>query len=64
MDAGKGMPVERRGIDQPFDVGVVMTFKNHPALERYQNDPRHLLAIRQVLLPLARRYIVYNSILE
>jgi hypothetical protein len=64
VEAGKGMPAERKGIDQSFDVGVVLTFKDRAALERYQKDPGHLLAIRQVLLPLARRYIVYNSLLE
>lgn len=64
VEAGKGILPERRGIDQSFDVGVVLTFKDRAALERYQKDPGHLLAIRQVLLPLARRYIVYNSLLE
>lgn len=64
VEAGKGMPVERPTIEQQFDVGVIITFKNRAALERYEKNSRHLTAVGQILAPLARRYIVFNSSLD
>jgi hypothetical protein len=64
VEAGTGMPVGRPGIEQPFDVGIVVTFKNRRALESFQSNPRHQLAVRQVLAPLARRFVVYNSLVQ
>jgi len=64
VEAGPGLPVTRPGIEQPFDVGIVILFKNRKALASYQNNPRHQLAVRQVLLPLARRFVVYDSLVE
>lgn len=43
-----------------FDLGVVITFRDRAALQRYQQDPRHIEAMRRYLRPLVRRYEVYN----
>ncbi len=64
VEAGPGLSVERPGIDQSFDVGIVMIFKNRKAMEHFAKDPRHLLAIRTVLKPTAARCIVYNFPIE
>jgi Stress responsive A/B Barrel Domain len=64
VEAGPGLAVGRPGIDQSFDVGVVMIFKNRKAMKRFADDPRHLLAVRTVLKPTAARYIVYNFPIE
>jgi hypothetical protein len=55
-----GRTVPRAGIDQSFDLGVVITFRDRPALQRYEEDPRHIAAMRRYLRPLVRRYVVYN----
>lgn len=64
MEAGKAMPVNRTGIEQPFDVGIVITFKNRDMLQRFENNRRYQLAVEQVLKPLARRFVVYNSLVD
>ncbi len=64
VEAGRGLPVQRSGIDQNFDVSVIITFKNRAALERFQKSARHQLAVREVLRPLARRFVVYNAVVE
>lgn len=64
VEAGRGMPAQRAGIDQDFDVSVVITFKNRGALERFQQNPRHQMAVREVLRPLARRFIAYNAVVD
>jgi hypothetical protein len=60
VDAGAGMPIARPGIEQPFDVGAVIVFRDRGALENYEKDPRHLVAMREILQPLAKRYVIYN----
>ena len=60
VDAGTGMPVTRPGLEQPFDVGVVILFRDRSALKNYEKTPRHLAAMREILQPLAKRYVIYN----
>jgi hypothetical protein len=60
VDAGTGMPVTRPGLEQPLDVGVVILFRDRSALKNYEKTPRHLAAMREILQPLAKRYVIYN----
>ncbi len=60
VDAGRAVPTLAPGVDRSFDLGVVITFRDRVALERYEKDPRHLEAMRRYLRPLVRRYEVYN----
>jgi Stress responsive A/B Barrel Domain len=60
VDAGVGMPIARPGIEQPFDVGAVIVVRDRGALGNYEKDPRHLVAMREILQPLAKRYVIYN----
>jgi hypothetical protein len=60
VETGRTVPVPRAAVDQSYDLGVVITFRDRAALERYQQDPRHLDAVRRYLRPLVRRYVVYN----
>ena len=57
-----GRTISPLGPDVPrdFDLGVVITFRDRAALQRYQRDPRHLEAMRRYLEPLVRHYEVYN----
>lgn len=47
-------------VHRDFDLGVVITFRDRAALQRYERDPRHLEAMRHYLEPLVRHYEVYN----
>ena len=60
VDVGRALPVRRPGIEQAFDLGVVFTFRNQAALDRFEADPRHQHAVQTVLKPLVRRYSVFN----
>ena len=57
-----GRTISPLGPDVPrdFDLGVVITFRDPAALQRYQRDPGHLEAMRRYLDPLVRHYEVYN----
>ncbi len=64
VQTGDPLPVRRPGIEQSFDLAVIMTFKNTASLERFEKDRSHQEAVRMVLQPLVRRYIVYNVVTE
>ncbi len=60
VEAGRTVPALPPEFDRSFDLGVVITFRDRAALQRYKKDPRHLEAMRRYLRPLVRRYEVYN----
>src|SRR5881392_3033899 len=61
---GRSLPVARPGLEQSFDLGVVMTFRDREALEKFERDQRREQAIDAMLRPLVRQYIVYNFVNE
>jgi len=61
---GKSLPVARPGLEQPFDLGVVMIFRHREALEKFERDQRRQQAIDAMLRPLVRQYTVYNFVNE
>lgn len=60
VEVGRVVPALPPGVDRSFDLGVVITFRDRFALQRYEKDPRHPEAMRRYLRPLVRRYEVYN----
>ena len=64
VEVGNALPVRRAGIEQPFDLCVVFTFANQAALEGFDKDPQHAAAVRTVLKPLVKRFIVFNSVAD
>jgi hypothetical protein len=61
---GRPLPVDRPGLEQSFDLGVVMTFRDREALEKFERDQRRERAIDAMLRPLVRQYTVYNFVNE
>src|SRR5437667_11893785 len=46
---GRPLPVAQPGLEQSFDVGVIMTFRDREALERFERDQRREQAIDAML---------------
>ena len=61
---GRSLPVARPGLEQSFDLGVVMTFRDREGLEKFERDQRREQAIDAMLRPLVRQYTVYNFVNE
>src|SRR6059058_2273635 len=61
---GRSLPVARPDLEQSFDLGVVMTFRDREALEKFERDQRREQAIDAMLRPLVRQYTVYNFVNE
>ena len=56
---GRSLPVARP-VEQSFDIGLVITFKDAGALKKFERNQRHQQVVEAALRPLVRRYIVYN----
>ena len=61
VQTGRTAPTLPPGADRSFDLGMVITFRDRGALQRYEKGSRHLEAMRRYLQPLVRRYEIYNS---
>jgi hypothetical protein len=61
---GRPLPVHRTSLDESFDLGVVVIFRDREALEKFQRDQQPEKAIDAMLRPLVRRYTVYNFVNE
>src|SRR5437763_7348280 len=64
MRVGRPLPVDRQDVEQSFDLGVVITFRDRQALEKFERDQRREQALDAMLRPLVRRYTVYNFVNE
>ncbi len=60
VETGRNVPSPSSQADRDFDLGVVITFRDRAALQRYEKNPRHADAMQRYLKPLVRRYVVYN----
>ena len=61
---GRSLPVARSGLEQSFDLGVVMIGQAHVSPSVDQRDQRREPAIDAMLRPLVRQYTVYNFVNE
>jgi hypothetical protein len=57
---GAPVPGDRSVVDDSFDVGVVMTFRNVEEMEAYVRHPEHVRRLRETLQPLCGRVVVYD----
>ena len=58
--AGRPVPSTRPVVDDSFDVGVIITFRDEAALHAYDQHPTHVRAVREVLRPLAGKIFIYD----
>ncbi len=62
LDHGTALASERPVVDDSFDIGIVIRFKDVDALHAYESDPRHVKEVKGVLLPLTKKIQVYDII--
>jgi len=57
---GPPLPSTRPVVDASFDIALVMTFENEQALRDYDHNPIHQQAVKEVLQPLAKKFVIYD----
>jgi hypothetical protein len=60
LSVGPAVPSERPIVDDSFDVGLVMRFNSKADMDAYEKHPVHVNAVKQTLMPLAKRLLVYD----
>lgn len=60
LSVGPAVPSERPVVDDSFDVGLVMRFASKADLDVYEKHPVHVNAVKQTLMPLAKKLLVYD----
>lgn len=60
LDAGTPLMSDRPVVDDSFDVGLTVRFDSAASLHAYENDPRHVKKVTEVLKPLSRKILVYD----
>ena len=60
LSVGPAVPSERTIVDDSFDVGLVMRFNSKADMDTYEKHPVHVSAVKQTLLPLAKKLLVYD----
>jgi hypothetical protein len=61
---GTAVPSDRPVVDDSFDLALLMRFDSRAALAAFETHPAHLRAKKELLQPLARKVVIYDTALE
>ena len=64
MNIGDALPSPREVVDDSFDLGLVLRFKDKAALDAYEKHPVHVKAVKEVLAPNASKLKVYDVLVR
>ncbi len=59
---GQAIQSDREIVDDSFDVGIYFAFRTPEDMEKYLKHPTHREAVKNALLPLVDKIIVYDFI--
>ena len=60
LEAGECLPSNREIVDSTFDVAMVIRFRDGKALEEYLVNPIHVQAVKEHLVPLTSKVLIYD----
>ena len=60
LAVGTAVPSERPIVEDTFDIGLVMTFRDEAALNTYLDHPEHVRRVQDTLGPLCARVQVLD----
>ncbi len=61
---GRPLLLDRSSVEQSFDLGLIMTFRDREAFSKFERDQQREQAIDAMLRSLFRQYTVYNFVNE
>jgi hypothetical protein len=64
VSVGSALASARPAVDSSFDVAMVIGFESKRAMADYEKNPKHVRAARTLLLPLARKFVIYDFVNE
>ena len=60
ISVGTSLPSDRKIVDDSFDVGMVMSFRDEKNLNEYLEHPYHLERVKNILAPSCEKILVYD----
>jgi hypothetical protein len=60
LSVGTAVASERPIVDDSFDVGLIMRFASKADMDAYEKHPVHQKAVKETLLPIAKKVQVYD----
>jgi hypothetical protein len=60
LDLGGAIPSERPIVDDSFDLGIVMTFKNEIDMNAYLTHPQHKTFVKEYIKGNVEKLLVYD----
>jgi hypothetical protein len=57
---GKMVPSHRSVVDQSYQVGLNIVFKDKESQDKYQEHPRHIEFVEKVFKPNCSKVVVYD----
>lgn len=60
VSSGVPLASDRKVVDDSFDLGLVIRFRDQAALAAYETHPVHAKAVKEVLLPVTKKLVVYD----
>jgi hypothetical protein len=62
LNVGTALASDRPVVDDSFDVGLVVRFDSAKSLHDYEANPLHVKKKTDVLVPLTKKIVVYDTI--
>lgn len=60
IEIGNMIPSPRKVVDSSYDMGIIFRFKSKEDMKKYGSNPKHKKALKEVLLPLTSKVIIYD----
>jgi len=60
LEWGTAIPSERAIVDDSFDLGIVMTFRDQASMQAYLDHPQHKAFIKQYIKGKTKKLLVYD----
>jgi len=60
IQIGSMLPSKRKIVDSSYDMGIIFHFKDEKAMQGYLSNPLHQKALKETLIPLSSKVIVYD----
>lgn len=60
IDVGRPIASPRPVVAKDYDLALVVTFEDRAALEAYEVNPKHQRAVKELLLPVTSKIVVYD----
>lgn len=60
LSLGKAISSERKIVDDSFDLGISLTFKNQADMKVYLSHPKHIAFVKTYVKPKLAKLLVYD----